>query len=109
MSHARTVPFAEFGCFVKVDHGAVAPLIAQEHHVFPVELQKLVWPEVTRAHPKVTTVVPLCGTHHDSVHELIRRKRHDPLAFIPAQPAEVLGLAERALRMLAKARKEKRS
>ena len=52
------------------------PLIAQLHHSFPKELQaKALGISVPTLETGVfdQTTVPVCGTGHDSVHELIRR------------------------------------
>jgi hypothetical protein len=77
---AITLPFTQAPCKIHYAHTPVC-LITQQHHVFPLELQKLVWPDVDRDKPatirgKIT--VPLCGTGHDNVHERIRELMKDP-------------------------------
>ena len=72
-SPIRTVAFAR--CALHGSHSPI-PLIAQLHHIFPKALQAAARgiDVVTLEQGSYdTTTVPLCGTGHDSVHELIRR------------------------------------
>lgn len=51
------------------------PLVTQGHHVFPLELQKTVWPTVNRDVPASIhdpETIWVCGTGHDTIHALIR-------------------------------------
>lgn len=70
----RTLPPREDGsCDVHVDHGSAQPMLLQEHHVFPLYLQKRALKESGVAPTEgIAEFAALCGTGHDSVHVILR-------------------------------------
>lgn len=56
----------------------------EAHHVLPIDWQNDIWPEVTRAYPRVKETVSLCGTCHNNVHlllNLLRRGLKIPVGY----------------------------
>ena len=57
-------------CVVHPHHHPLAAT-RELHHVFPLELQKKIWPEVTRDDPATVhdkTLIAVCGTGHNNIH-----------------------------------------
>jgi len=84
--HARTAPASLKPCLVSVEHEPT-PIVTQAHHTFPKYLQMLAYDisdeAVLLADPRFDgTLVDVCGTHHDSIHAVIRT--------LLAQPGEGL-------------------
>ena len=58
-------------CSVHAHTGGDVPASTELHHVFPLELQKIIWPDVDRDHSATIRDkerVPLCGNAHSDVH-----------------------------------------
>lgn len=108
MTAPLTADAREKPCAIHSMHGP-KPRITQLHHVFPIELQKRVWPDADRDGPlRAKLVLPVCGTGHDNIHALIRLlEQHDgrwPLHAAQGRDRTERWLARYALAELARAR-----
>ena len=80
-------------------HHAPRVVRTQGHHVFPMYLQRRVWGEV-----RDETLMWLCGTCHDSVHEWLgwllgetRRPNPEPGRYAKAEAEATLNLYQAAV------------
>ncbi len=58
-------------CSVHTHTSGEVPASTERHHVLPIELQKLIWPDTERDKQSTIRVkkrVPLCGSGHSDVH-----------------------------------------
>lgn len=74
--HQRTAPADDRPCHLAKNHDP-APLVTQAHHTFPKYLQAIAFgvdESALEQDPRFDgSLVDVCGTHHDSIHAVIRR------------------------------------
>lgn len=79
--HQRTAPADERPCRLTERHDP-QPIVTQAHHTFPKYLQALAYgidEAALEQDPRFdATTVDVCGTHHDSIHAVIRHLLGSP-------------------------------
>lgn len=89
---ARLIPYRPRGCALHKAHDPT-PLILQQHHVFPKYLQAQAYGiperELLLDARFDSETVDVCGTGHDSIHDIIRRML-DAQKQLPKRPAEII-------------------